>query len=713
MRRVPYCVVLLAALLVGNAQAKSSDIVKHELAVRLEPASGELSVEDRLLLPAAWTKKGKALEFTLHADLTPLTLTPGASVKRVQSNGMRERFRLVLAPGELSVILRYQGRIRHALRRVAEGIGRHENHTPGTISPEGVILSRSAAWYPVFGDERLIFALTADLPAGWMAVSQGQRQVTPRGHRVLVHWAETQPQDDIYLIAGHFHEYRRATPHAEAFVFLRHPDAELAKTYLLATERYLALYSRLLGPYPYVKFALVENFWESGYGMPSFTLLGPRVIRLPFIPRTSYPHEILHNWWGNSVYVDPEQGNWSEGLTTYLADHLLAEERGEGADYRRRVLQKYADYVRSEDDFPLSSFVARENQATQAVGYGKNLMLFHMLRRELGDETFANGLRRFYRDHRFRFAGYHELRQAFEVASGRTFGHFMSQWVERPGAPSLKLHDVRTDKTGTGHRLSFTLEQTQPGTAYKVRVPIAVSLAGRAQTHQSDVVMLERRLAVELPLPARPLRLDVDPEFDVFRRVDRQELPPALDELFAAKEVTVVLPAAAPKPLADAYRHLAEAWRTDAPSMDLRRDDEVEHLPEGRAVWLFGWNNRLRPALGAALSGYPVMLGDDDLYIENRLLSRTEHTLALAARDPRGQPLAWLGAHDPDMVIKLVGRLPRYGRYSYVAFTPGLATAAAKGYWPVTDSPLSAALSELKAPSPVLAPRRALSHLAR
>jgi hypothetical protein len=59
--------------------------------------------------------------------------------------------------------------------------------------------------------------------------------------------------------------------------------------------------------------------------MPSFTLLGSRVIRLPFILYSSYPHEILHNWWGNSVYVDYARGNWSEGLTSYLAESITLD----------------------------------------------------------------------------------------------------------------------------------------------------------------------------------------------------------------------------------------------------------------------------------------------------------------------------------------------------------------------------------------------------
>ena len=128
------------------------------------------------------------------------------------------------------------------------------------------------------------------------------------------------------------------------------------------------MYRGLIGPYPYGKFALVENFWETGYGMPSFTLLGPQIIRFPFILSSSYPHEILHNWWGNSVFVDYETGNWCEGLTAYMADHLIQEQRGKGDEYRRDTLQKYRDYVRDGRDFPLTEFRSRHSAATEAVG---------------------------------------------------------------------------------------------------------------------------------------------------------------------------------------------------------------------------------------------------------------------------------------------------------------------------------------------------------
>ncbi len=149
--------------------------------------------------------------------------------------------------------------------------------------------------------------------------------------------------------------------------FFADSDDKLADKYLKMTGVYLKMYEDMLGPYPYSKFALVENFWETGYGMPSFTLLGEKIIRFPFIIYSSYPHELLHNYWGNSVYVDYDKGNWCEGITAYMADHMLKEQRGQGADYRRNTLEKFTDFVNTDNDFPLSEFLNR--QQSRRRGY--------------------------------------------------------------------------------------------------------------------------------------------------------------------------------------------------------------------------------------------------------------------------------------------------------------------------------------------------------
>src|SRR5208337_4444995 len=101
------------------------------------------------------------------------------------------------------------------------------------------------------------------------------------------------------------------------------------------------------------RFSIVENSMPVGYSMPTYTVLGQAVVRLPFIPETSLGHEILHQWFGNSVYVDYAGGNWAEGLTSFLADHLYEEEKGRGKEYRKGLLIDFASYVNDKNDFPL------------------------------------------------------------------------------------------------------------------------------------------------------------------------------------------------------------------------------------------------------------------------------------------------------------------------------------------------------------------------
>lgn len=194
--------------------------------------------------------------------------------------------------------------------------------------------------------------------------------------------------------------------------------------------------------------------------MPSFTLLGPTVLRLPFILESSYPHEVLHNWWGNGVYPAPTGGNWTEGLTAYLADHLMEDRRGRGGEYRHAALMKYADYVSDHEDFPLSAFTTRHGEVTQAIGYSKGLMLFHMLRLKLGNSVFLAGLRRFYAEHRFRHAVFTDLKVAFDSAGNQDLGPFFAQWLERTGAPQLALGRTGVTQTGKTWQIQCILKQT-------------------------------------------------------------------------------------------------------------------------------------------------------------------------------------------------------------------------------------------------------------
>src|SRR3569623_3129753 len=537
----------------------------------------------------------------------------------------------------------YQGPIKLPAQAVHRGFGRDQEASSGVISVDGVYLDGNSGWYPAFDDALLTFSLDIELPPGWTAISQGVRsRHTAEDTRTRERWQETQPQEEIYLIAAAFHEYRVGGV-VDKMVLLREADPALAQKYLAVMDEYHDLYSRLLGPYPYGKFALVENSWESGYGMPSFTLLGPRVIRLPFILRSSFPHEILHNWWANGVYVDVRGGTWSEGLTAYLADHLLQERNGTGAAYRRDALLRYTNYVAEQAAFPLAQFSARHSDATQAVGYDKALMFFPALRLQLGDAHFVAALRRFYRDQLFHLAEWDDLRRAFEREAKTSLLAEFEQWLQRTGAPSLRVRAARAQRDGDAYVLKLDLEQTQPGAAYRLHVPVAVTVAGHNETLDRVGTMNDKQITADIALPARPWRVAVDPDFDVFRRLDPAALPPTLSEALAAERLLIVLPSAAAPAHRDGYMKLARGCAEGTDGVEVIWDKELDALPGDRAVWLVGWVNRFRSDMVGALTGQGATLDDQGAHIGGAGYARAEHVLELAMRRG-GRALVWLGA---------------------------------------------------------------------
>ena len=92
-------------------------------------------------------------------------------------------------------------------------------------------------------------------------------------------------------------------------------------------------------------------------------------------------HEVLHNWWGNGVYPDYAQGNWSEGLTTFMADYAYKERESLEAarEMRRGWLRDFAALAPGQEQ-PLTTFTSRTHGATQIVGYNKAAMVFLMVR---------------------------------------------------------------------------------------------------------------------------------------------------------------------------------------------------------------------------------------------------------------------------------------------------------------------------------------------
>ncbi|OYT15743.1 MAG: hypothetical protein B7C24_11430 [Bacteroidetes bacterium 4572_77] len=694
--------ILLGAILFISSIVLAQNIktINHHLQVKINPEMAEIWVVDSMIIGQETNQ-----EFLLNAAFTPVSLTKNMKLTKIENNanasdvGMdrddaEQEDNLQLSRWEIKgkadyIVIQYEGKIAAALKQSKENYQRGFAQSPGIIDALGVYLAGSTFWVPVFDDHLMIYSLNTELPASWRNVSQGERTYEEtQGEKHLDTWVCDKPQEEVFLIAAQFNEYTHdMNSGVKAMAFLRTPDEALANKYLEVTEQYMEMYVSMLGDYPYSKFALVENFWETGYGMPSFTLLGEKIIRFPFILHSSYPHELLHNWWGNSVYVDFESGNWCEGTTVFMADHLIKEQRGAGEEYRRSTLQKYSNFVNADNDFPLSEFLSRHDGPSEAIGYGKSMMLWQMLRRQLGDETFLAGMKLFYEQNIYRTASYADIRKAMEEVSGTNLEAFFTQWVTRTGAPEIGIKEISQDKYNNQYRINITLEQVQNSPAFDLNIPIHV--ATKSGTQAFVFQMNTKEQSYQLNLKEKPLKLVVDPQYDVFRILNPAEVPPTLSHIWASDNNIIVLPWDAPQK--DMYKQFAQQWKdTDNDNFEIVWDKDLKESPQETTAWIIGFENKFAPQIQQYLEEYNSGFNTDSLHFEKKDIIKQQHSFVatFSKKNDINKQDIWIAFDNPKAIDGLIRKLPHYGKYSYLAFQGDEPTNMAKGQWPLLSSPL-------------------------
>lgn len=525
-RSLPALLLMLALSLAAAPAVCAEPLPRHQLTVGFDLAAGRIAGTSRFTLPpdrAAQLELGDLTVTSLR--LNGSELSPGAA------DG--HSLAIPAADREQTITVSFAKIVPTAAREAVDNL----------IGAEGITLT--GFWHPRL-DTPCLCTLEVDVPRSFTAIAEADRteeEAVDSGRRFRFYPA--QPLATLHLVAGEYVVEETALAGDKKLVtYFFKEDAQLAAHYRDKTKGYLARYEKLLGDFPYQRFSVVENRLPTGYAMPTFTLLGQAVARLPFITETSLGHEVLHQWFGNAVEVDYGQGNWAEGLATYLADHAFAEDAGKGMEFRQAQLVKYQSYVPAGNDIPLSRFQGGAShldsgaQQSRAIGYARGAMFFHMLRQQLGDNAFNQGLRDFYQRLRFRTASWDDLRESFTKASGQDLTDFFTQWLTRADLPELQIKGLKVEEKAERPELSFTI--VQPGdTPYRLTVKVLVGI--NDQRTITPITVTDKETKVVLPQDAPPTELVVDPNLDLMRRLSRDEIPPVWSRFDGApKKIAVV-----------------------------------------------------------------------------------------------------------------------------------------------------------------------------
>jgi hypothetical protein len=672
----------------GFSAAQGAQICHHDLKVELQPQEQRLLVQDDIRIEG-W--KANDLDFLLAGK---------GNIRSVKVNGKPSKYSfrsgklsLSTAPAvdrPLFVSISFDAVFNDPVALEPAGLDNPGFGVEGSISERGTFLLADSGWYPSFSGSGQDFKLTVSAPPGTYAVTAGELiGHEDRDRKSISSWKTGPIGQGLSLSAGKYIIRSKKDGRIPIYTYFTAETDSLSETYLNASASHIEFYEHLFGPYPFPKFAVVENFFPTGYGFPSYTLLGASVLKLPFIPETSLRHEIAHSWWGNGVLVDYASGNWCEGLTTYVADYL-SKEIASAADarlYRLQVLQDYATLAASGADFPLRLFESRVSPATKAVGYGKAAFVFHMIRQRLGDEAFWRGLRQIFKERLFVRTSWEDFRDVFVLTGGwdpKEARVFFDQWVARSGAPVLKLKDVELQVDASGRHVTGFLLQDPPWYDLDITAGLEISPNERLDT---KIGIRDASASFSILSPAAPQKLMMDPDVNTFRLLYPEEIPATVNSVKGSQSPAAVLSEGSPPEAAKAFELLLAGL--DQANARIMTEKEAEmKMDKDKDFMFFGLprSEKLKFFFASAPKG--VSLSQHDFSVKG---ASGADCLFLVFADPdRGGGITALflpvsGTAD-ESILTAARKITHYGKYSFLTFSRGVIRE--KGIWEVSHSPL-------------------------
>jgi hypothetical protein len=224
------------------------------------------------------------------------------------------------------------------------------------------------------------------------------------------------------------------------------------------------------------------------------------------------------------------------------------------------------------------------------------------------------------------------------------------------------------------------VEQREP--YYALTVPLRLETAGKPVEFR--VTTARGDAPFTIVSADAPVALLLDPDVDLFRRLDPSEIPPTINGIRGAKELAVVVANGIPRETAEAARILLAAMGRERLPL-LREEEAPPESLAGRDVLYLGvpeGAGYLPATLPAGLSLSPgkfTLNGTPYSAVGDALFAVVSHP-----RSP-GRVAAVFLPLSPGAAGAAGRKIPHYGKYSYLAFSEG--NNREKGTWTSVASP--------------------------
>ncbi|MEG3659111.1 M1 family metallopeptidase [Arenibacter palladensis] len=297
-------------------------------------------------------------------------------------------------------------------------------------------------WLPSFDDmtEKVEYDLDISFDRTYQVIANGAL-VTTKELDGLKKWSFNMDSPmSSYLLAFAIGDYRKKDVESSTGVpislYFYPSDSSLVEpTYRYTTAIFDFLEKEIGVPYPWQNYKQVpvRDFLYAGMENTGTTIFSDSFVMdsVAFKDRNYVnvnAHEMAHQWFGDLVTEVDGSSHWlHEGFATYYA--LLAERSLFGNEYYYWKLYESAMQLQDMTQEDRGEALI-DPKASSLTFYEKGAWALHMLREQLGEEYFRQGIQQYLKTYGFRNATVDDFIKIMELVSDTDLDAFRNRWLE-------------------------------------------------------------------------------------------------------------------------------------------------------------------------------------------------------------------------------------------------------------------------------------------
>jgi tetratricopeptide (TPR) repeat protein len=366
-------------------------------------------------------------------------------------------------------------------------------------------------WFPMVGymTNRFTADIHVTLPKGYRVIGSGPTNTSTvaAGEQYNFHWAK--PGFPGTIIAGKFDAPVNAA--ANIHVYAMEDKKQSAQDYGQTALREFAFYTSTFGVPESTQLNVVQlpsDTVPAAWAPEIAAIAGSRIGNKNDFRLLS--NTIAHQWWGSQISPATLNDAWiTNGMSRYAELMYLEDTAGRSA--MNAAIQDVSSGALAYDTIPLTSAGRLDafSPQFQSMTLEKGALVYHMLRWEVGQDSFLKILRATLSQFADKSIKTSDFEKLAEAQSQQQLTPFFAQWLDGTGAPQFN-NKYAVYRLGNNKGFRTIGEIQQDLDLFNMPVELRVETDGKTEIRRVDVVGSDSQFVVDTF--GRPRHITVDPE---------------------------------------------------------------------------------------------------------------------------------------------------------------------------------------------------------